>query len=484
MLSILRRRVHISWLIAILSGCFVVGVWLASFVILGRVQAWSLLIVGLIFVATAFITRKTYLIILVIIGGVLIGLWRGSLMIYDLKLYEPFYETDVVITGIVRDDPVINDSSQWVLEISRAAVGELNLPGSVRVTVSDASYIKRSDRVSVGGQLIPGFGTYPAVIYRASVKSIARSPTSDPGGRARDWFSNAVKQVVAEPQASLGTGYLTGQKSALPKDLSEDLRIVGLTHIVVASGYNLTILVRLSRRLFMRISKYVAAFASFLMVAAFMTVTGLSPSMSRAGLVAGLSLLAWYYGRRFHPFVLIPFAAGITVAIQPSYTWGDMGWQLSFAAFAGVIVIAPLFQRYFFGDKKPGVLRQVLGETISAHFATLPILIAGFGLISNVAIFANILVVPLVPLAMLLTFLSGIFMLVAPSIAYLIAAPTEWLLTYMVSISQYLAGLPWAQTEISLHWWAVLLIYLVLILICVYMTRATKYDLSKVNIVE
>ncbi len=78
----------------------------------------------------------------------------------------------------------------------------------------------------------------------------------------------------------------------------------------------------------------------------------MSPSMSRAGLVAGLSLLAWYYGRRIHPLVLLPLAMAITVMVQPSYAWGDLGWQLSFAAFAGVLIGAPLIQAYFLATRK------------------------------------------------------------------------------------------------------------------------------------
>ena len=59
----------------------------------------------------------------------------------------------------------------------------------------------------------------------------------------------------------------------------------------------------------------------------------------------------------------------ITVLINPSYAWGDVGWQLSFAAFAGVMLLAPLLQSYYFGDKKPGTVRQILGETIAATLA-------------------------------------------------------------------------------------------------------------------
>jgi competence protein ComEC len=273
----------------------------------------------------------------------------------------------------------------------------------------------------------------------------------------------------------LGIGFLTGQKSALPEDLSDALKIAGLTHIVVASGYNLTILVQMARKLFLKVSKYLSAVFSGVMITAFMAITGLSPSMTRAGLVSSLSLMAWYYGHSFHPFVLLPFAAAITVAIQPSYIWGDMGWQLSFSAFAGVMFVAPLLQAYFFGEKAPGVFRQILGETIAAHAVTMPIIALGFGTVSNVAIIANVLVVPLVPLAMLLTFICGLLSVFSIPFAWVISVPTTWLLGYMTSVATFVSELDWAQSEISSSGWVWLLYAVVLVLACFWMWRATKY---------
>jgi competence protein ComEC len=277
---------------------------------------------------------------------------------------------------------------------------------------------------------------------------------------------------------------VSGQKSALPDDLSQALQIAGLSHVVVASGYNLTILVRLARRLFMRVSKYVAMAASATMIVGFIAVTGLSPSMTRAGLVSGLSLATWYYGRRFHPFVLLPFAAAITVLFQPSYVWGDIGWQLSFTAFAAVMIVGPLLQRYFFGEKEPGTIRQILGETVASHVVTIPIVVLAFGVLSNVAIPANLLIVPLVPLAMLLTFIAGVAALVLPPIATFVGLPATWLLSYMTHTAQYLADLPWSQTKVHIEWWAGVIYYVILVAVCMYMWRVTRFSLREANIVE
>ena len=155
-----------------------------------------------------------------------------------------------------------------------------------------------------------------------------------------------------------------------------------------------------------------------------------------------------------------------------------------FCAFAGVMILAPLGQRYFFGDRKPGAVQQILGETISAQIATAPIIIMTFGQIPNVGILSNLLVLPLVPLGMLLTFIAGVGGLVAPAIAIIIGLPATLLLKYSVGVINLFAGLPWATTKISLAWWGVSICYLIIAGVCVWMWHVTKYNLREVNLVE
>ena len=223
-----------------------------------------------------------------------------------------------------------------------------------------------------------------------------------------------------------------------------------MTHIIVASGYNLTILVRFSRRIFEKISKYLSMVFSVFMIVAFISITGLSPSMSRAGFVSILCLMTWYYGRKFHPVVLLSIAMAVTLIFNPSYAWGDIGWQLSFMAFAGVMILAPLLQRYFFGDKKIGFIKQILSETISAQIVTAPIIIMSFGQISNLAIIANLLILPLVPLTMFLTFIAGLGSLIFPSYASMIGLPAKFILDYMIEVIKGLSNIPWAVSKFEL----------------------------------
>jgi competence protein ComEC len=402
----------------------------------------------------------------------------------DLAPYENITGSMVEVTGTISDDVDLGEGGELVMRLAVKEIDGHAISGSVWASVTTKLHLQRSDVVTLKGKLSTGFGGFAASMYRGELTKVQRPQPGDVALRVRDWFADTVRRAIPEPEASLGLGYLVGQRQALPQELDEALRVAGLTHVVVASGYNLTILVRLARRLFMRVSKFTAAAAAGSMVISFIAITGASPSMSRAGLVAALSLLAWYYGRAFHPLVLLPVAAAVTLLVNPAYGWGDLGWQLSFASFAGVMIVAPLLQRFFFGEKKPGTVRQILGETTAAQLCTLPIILVAFGQLSNVALVANILILPLVPLAMLLTFCAGIGVWLAPDIAELIGWPAAFLLRYMTSTAEWLAKLPWAQSEVVINNGMAIVLYGVLAVACVYMWRATKYNLRESNLVE
>lgn len=441
---VLKRPVHISWLIATLSLSLVVGVWLAQYAggVDGLVMVWLATVSGALALFGLW-QRKLYVLALIIVGGLGLGLVRGVGSHDELGKYAPLIGKVHQVTGTVREDIDTTVRGVTTIRLNDVVIDSRAYPGSLWVTTRSDREMLRGDRITIEGKVSPGFGSFAASMYNVDVLIVERPQPGDVARVVRDWFAGGVRQALPETEASLGLGFLLGQKRGLPSELEAALQVVGLTHIVVASGYNLTILVRLARRLFEKVSKYLAALSAGTMIVGFMAVTGLSPSMSRAGLVAGLSLLAWYYGRRFHPLVLLPFAAAVTVVVNPSYVWGDLGWQLSFAAFAGVLILAPLLHAYFFGDGKPGLVRQVLIETFSALVVTAPLLIVSFGQFATLALVANMVVLPLVPLAMLLTFIAGIGAFMLPMGAMIIGAPAQWLLGYMIYVVYSLADVPW-----------------------------------------
>lgn len=477
----LRRRLHPTWHFTLCCLGIIAGVVIARYSDIFSHVGW--LVFAGILIGAAMIKRWRVLLILAFVAGICIGGWRGSIEQAGLSRYTPMIGKHVVLTGVVDGD-MEEGKRGGAVKLRDVRQGSQSLTGTIRVTLAEHGMIRRSDKVTVDGKLDAGFGTFAATMRNAKIIRQERNIVGDPALALRDNFSHYVQASVQGSAASLGSGYLLGQKQALPQDLQDALVVTGLTHVVVASGYNLTILVRLARRIFARISKYLAALSSVAMVGGFIAVTGLSPSMTRAGLVSLLGVWAWYYGRKFHPVTLLSFVAAVTVLWNPSYAWGDIGWLLSFTAFAGVMILAPLLQAYFYGEKKPSFIGQTLGETFAAHVVTAPIILVVFGQFSNIAILSNLIILPFIPLAMLLTFVAGIGAWLTPGVAHIVGWPAQTLLDAMIWVINWTASVPGAQSKFSLPLWGVAVCYVALVGICLYLSWRTKHRLRETSIVE
>lgn len=471
----MRKSVHISWLIG-WSGLGVIAgvgacVFLSSEIFNDLFWPSLALSGGLV----CLVKSIKLCLPVVFLCGACVGLWRGSQIKIDLLSYKPFYGQIVLLQGRVSQDASIGDKGDQKLNLADVRINQIPLKGEVWASVGKSD-IKRGDIVTLKGGLNEGFGNLTAAMYRSQIVTIERPHPGDIARRVRDWFGLGVRAAIPEPQASLGLGYLVGQKAALPKELEDNIKIVGLTHAVVASGYNLTVLVLFSRRLFMRISKYVATLSSIILVVSFMLITGLSPSMSRAGLVACTGLIVWYYGRAMHPFVLLTVAASLTVLINPSYLWGDLGWYLSFGSFIGVIVLAPLVHQFFWGSQKPSMIRQLIVDTLSAQIVTLPIIQYSFGLYSVYALPANIMVLPLIPLAMMATFVAGFVGLVNSSLAPIASFPATMVLSYSTGVIKRWANLPNSQIPLQFNLEVMIASYILIAALIAVLIWRTKYD--------
>lgn len=481
-LETLKLPIHRSWTLAIGAAGVVAGLALAPR--LPFMASWQWIVVGTCLLAGAIMLSKRLILPLAVSAGLLIGGGRGAIDLSNQSVWGDAIGQLVTLRGVVKEDIDRGKNGEIILRLGNIYHQDQSLAGEIWLSLADEAPIRRSDTVELKVMLRSGFGSFAASGYRAKLIKLTRPKPGDVALDVRDWFGEAVRRVIDEPMSSLGLGFLTGQRRSLSPELDDGLRTVGLTHIVVASGYNLTILVRLIKRLFEKRSRFQTLFFASLLIGGFIAVTGMTPSMMRAGLVTGMALGAWYIGRQFQPIRLLILAAAITGFITPSYVWGNLGWQLSFLSFAGVMVVAPLLQRYFFGQNPAGLLRQVLGETVSATIMTLPLLMLYFGQFSTVALFANMLVLPLLPLAMLTTFLAGLGSLILPVSAEVIGWPAELILGYMLKVTEFFASLPWAMMEVKITAWQTGLMYLALIGFSLHMWRVTKLNLRASNIVE
>lgn len=435
-----RRRFRRTTLALLACAVFLGGLVLARSKV--HISVW---IVVVLFVAAAVSLqrRSSITILCIVMAASSFGLWRGGVYLQQLQPYQSLALQPVVLTGTANIDAVYGKGGQLsftmrhieLLKPYRRAV-----PGTIKVGGFGLTMVYRGDRLQVSGKLYPTRGANQATIGYAQLTQLGAQPSLLDSVRRK--FSAGMQTALPEPEASFGLGLLVGQRNTLPADVSQALLMVGLTHIIAVSGYNLTVLLEAAKRLFGGRSKVLYTLLSLLLIAGFLLVAGTSASIVRAAVISIIGLTAWYFGRTVRPLLLILLAASLTAWANPVYLWADISWYLSFLAFFGVLVVAPQLSALLYRHKQPPLLMQIVIESLCAELMTIPFVLYIFGQVSLIGLVANMLVVALIPLAMLLGLLAGLAGMLVPAVVGWFAWPAGLLLTYMLDVAQLLSRIP------------------------------------------
>lgn len=313
----------------------------------------------------------------------------------------------------------------------------------------------------VAGMILIFFRVAGALTYNTNTIEKTEDGTESLIIDTRDWFAERIENQLPEREAKLGMSYLLGMKSGLDDKLSEDLRTVGLTHIVVASGAHLSILVEIARKIFGKISRFSGLLFSILFILFFMCMVGWTPSILRAGIMAILTLISWYVGRKIAPWRLILMVMAFTLILDPNFLT-NIGWLLSFASYAGIMMPGPTITKFFYGFKKPGFIASVVLTTIAATSMTLPITLYYFGQVSIISLIANLIILPTLPYAMGLTFLAGVFAGV-PGIEVVFSFLAEKILSFHIATVEFFGSMEQFLIKIEPYNPWVFLLYLIIL---------------------
>jgi ComEC/Rec2-related protein len=349
----------------------------------------------------------------------------------------------VTLSGEIADDPTTNaanTASSFV--ITNLHQNGHALDGELYVYTHRITY-ERGYHLTFTGKLKTGFGPYDADISYPTVTQI--NPNQSWLERMRQRFFVGMKTALPEPAASFALGLLIGVRAIIPKPLQVTLAAVGLSHLVAVSGYNLTIIVQAANRLLGRLGSRISLVLTLWLIGGFVIVSGASASIIRAGLVSVLVLLAGMYGRQFQPLNLILLAAAGTAAYRPSYL-SDLGWLLSFLAFFGIAVLAPAVSQRL-GNPKRTIVKLLI-ESTCAQIMTIPLIMLTFDQLSVVSPITNLLILPLVPIAMLVSFIAGLAGMFIPAFCGWLSWPASLLIQAMLALINWFGSLHFA----SLAW--------------------------------
>jgi len=268
--------------------------------------------------------------------------------------------------------------------------------------------------------------------------------------KIRKILEEKIDQAIPQPEASLANGILFGG-NRLSEEKQDIFSKTGMTHIVAVSGYNVTIIAQYLMLLgiWLGFWRKQAFYFAFLGIIIFVAMIGFPSSAVRAGVMGLLILWAIKNGRLANADNALILAGGIMLLINPLLLRWDIGFQLSFLATLGLIKMGPFWERFLIGKPKFLGLVEIVLMTVSAQIFVLPILIYNFKLLSVVSLLANLAVLPIIPFAMLLSFLTALGGLIFPLLGQIFGYSAYFLLKYVIEAVEWMSGFDWAFLEIN-----------------------------------
>ncbi len=286
-------------------------------------------------------------------------------------------------------------------------------------------------------------------------------------------FIGKVREILAEPESSLLSGLIVAGKGAMPKNILEEFRRAGVIHIVVLSGYNITIIAEFMRKIFENIfifsrigvSPQLAAGTSIFGILLFVLMTGAEATVVRAALMVLVVIAAKMFGRGYSAPRALIAAAFFMVLHNPKILVFDPSFQLSFLAMSGLIFLSPLVEKHLKWLSDKWGARTMLTTTIATQIAVLPLLVYSMGEISLVSLPANILILLIIPFTMLTGFVATLIVYVNSILALPLAYVAHLLLAWILGVSRVLGNLSFASITVPpLSWWLIAMVYLAMII--------------------
>lgn len=497
-----KSRIFLLFCLSFIVGVFA-GNYLNYYIMAGMAMIFIIL-------ATLFWGRRWPMIVgfagLILLAGAV--RLKTSFPENDPNFVGKFYGQKVEMEGVVMREPDVRSDKvnltigklillQPPLNLPLSAStrqGEKKLSGNILLNVGKYPEYQYGDKLKVSGKLEEPFETeefsYKDYLSRYNTYAVMRFPKIEKIGqgegnpvravllRFKDRIRQALSASLPEPHNALLLGIILGIKRALPEDLSEALAVVGVSHIVVISGFNISIFTKNVLESRRYIGRKAALWISFLLLLAFVMMTGAEASVIRAAIMGGMLILAMGLRRLYQVVNAIIFVAAIMVLENPKILSFDVGFQLSFLATLGLVYLSPILERWLEKFKIPTWLnfRGNLAATVAALTFTLPILISNFGRLSVVAIPVNVLILWVIPYVMYLGLVFGVLGAIWAPVVKLVSWLLWAMLEYILGVVEFFAALPFAAVAVKITIWLSVIYYLLLVIWLFWYRKTREFN--------
>jgi competence protein ComEC len=490
---ILERKFFLIILTYIFSQIvFIIFSWIGLFVIMGMTLLLS------------FKLRKGVLIILLAIA--LCGLrnyWDITIE-SEIRDYveENYLEQSVELKGYVAKEPVYkNEYARVIFQIQdeKTFFLQANIPRFPRLKVGQVCRISGNLTEPMSSEEFD----YKNYLKNKRIYYVIKYPVLECSEeRAGFLLKNIlmdfkggirgeVEKRLSEPQASLFLGVLFGEKRIFEEDFKEALRVASITHIIVASGYNVSIIFLGINKLFFFIPKKPRVLLTIFLIWIYCMLAGLSPSIIRASIMLTFSLIAAYYGVVSNINIVLFASAFIFILIDPRIV-KDIGFLLSISATAGLIYITPILDDFIkkvldfsvpfekLKDSLYKFLQNYFIPSLACTIITMPLIAYSFQKISLVGVVTNVMILPVLEYTLILGFVTLFFNLFLPYISEILFLAIWAQLKYFELIVVFLGNLNHVsfETNINILIVGAIYIFLIFLILILYPVDARNYYLN------
>jgi len=487
---------------AIVLG-FLCGVAMRSFMLIGIAEIFFMVLLASVFAAfsirNAGLRERMILCTCVALCAAL-GVWRmdAARFLLDENMRRAL-ATQVQIIGAVIAEPDEREGTEHLTVEAHSIIKDTQLipvSGRVLAFVPPHTRVAYGDEVRVSGilalpqdfEVAPGRSfDYPGYLAVSGVSvELMRAQAEATGVHHTNVFIESalalkhayldgLASVLPQPESGLAGGITVGDKRSVGDDLSGAFQRAGLVHILVLSGYNITVVASALARILSSAPKVFGYFGGFVTIAFFMVASGGASSAVRSGILAGVGMIARITHRRVHAGNALLAAAFVMVVWNPYILVFDPSFQYAMLAAVGIVYVAPLLEKKWQFIPTLFGIREVLVATLATQLTVVPLMVYQSGAFGIYALPANILVLVTVPLAMFFSALAGIAGMIVGSYAVPLAAPAYMLLLYIVTVTSACASLPFAWLTIPpIPAWVVWCVYGTLTFLLIAVTQKNR----------
>ncbi len=377
------------------------------------------------------------------------------------------------VTGHVYSTPTVNDYGSVVCLLDNAQLDGQDC-GNIKLYIDASSFsaLKCGDEIVAAAEVeIPDGVRNPGgfderlyllaegIHYKAYADAVTVTGTRVSFvtflADIRASLGDIIDTVFAADTAPVAKGMLLGDKQSLDEDTYGAFKDTGMAHVLAVSGLHAAILIAVVYGFFrlIRLGRTPTLIATLAFIAAYAFVTGLTPSIVRASVMAVVLLLGKHFGRQTDTLSSLALAFIVSLIINPLDLF-MAGFQLSFGAVFGLLTLGTQLKRLLV-KALPSRLSDMISASVGATAGTMPVLAASFNRLSVLSIVINIVVLPLASLAIVLAFITTLIGLLIGQTAASIAFAADAVIRLMLSIINALAVLPFAAMNIATPPWYV-----------------------------